>query len=150
MKGFLFLLPFFAILLFPVDVLIISDGTHSYVGLLGEKDVEITYIHSVQRSEVIEELKVNKTGIYAIGMLWKDFGAGLPEDVQYSESGYYVKKVNIPLGKSLSFWFIPLNHAKIIVNKDVVLSITKEALVNFNVKKCPLILAIMGRCGYGN
>ncbi|RKX47102.1 MAG: DUF1850 domain-containing protein, partial [Thermotogae bacterium] len=77
---------------------------------------------------------------------WKDFGAGLPEDIQYSENGYYVKKVNIPLGKSLSFWFIPPNHAKISVNEEVILSPTKETLVNFNVKKCPLILAIVRRC----
>ncbi|MCD6189086.1 MAG: DUF1850 domain-containing protein [Thermococcus sp.] len=146
MRRFLFLLPFLIILLFPVNVLVISDGAHSYVGLLGEKEIKIAYIHSVQRSEIIEELKVNKTGLYGIGMWWKDFGAGLPEDIQYSENGYYVKKVNIPLGKSLSFWFIPLNHAKISVNEEVILSPTKETLVNFNVKKCPLILAIVRRC----
>jgi len=146
LKRFLFLLPFLMILLFPANVLIISDGTHSYVSLLGEKDIKIAYIHSVQRSEIIEELKANKTGLYVTGMWWKDFGAGLPEDIQYSEDGYYVKKVNILLGKSLSFWFIPLNHAKISVNEEVILSPTKETLVNFNVKKCPLILVIMRRC----
>lgn len=146
LRRFLFLLPFLTILLFPVNVLVISDGAHSYVDFLGEKEIKIAYIHSVQRSEIIEELKVNKTGLYLIGMWWKDFGAGLPEDIQHSENGYYVKKVNIFLGKSLSFWFIPLNHAKISVNEEVISSPTKETLVNFNVKKCPLILAIVRRC----
>ncbi|HDD31661.1 MAG TPA: DUF1850 domain-containing protein, partial [Thermococcus litoralis] len=30
MRRFLFLLPFLTILLFPVNVLVISDGAHSY------------------------------------------------------------------------------------------------------------------------
>ncbi|WP_232054700.1 DUF1850 domain-containing protein [Thermococcus sp. 2319x1] len=146
LKRFLFLFPSLIILLFPANVLVISDGVHSHTSFLGEKEIKISYIHSVQRSEIIEELKANKTGLYVTEMWWKDFGAGLPEDLQYLENGYYVKKVNISLGKSLSFWFIPLNHAKISVNEEVILSPTKETLVNFNVRKCPLILVIIGRC----
>ncbi len=146
LRKFLFLPFFLIIFLIPVTTLVITDENHSYTGILGEKEIEITYIHSVQRSEIVEILKANKTGLYVAEMWWKDFGAGLPEDIQYSENGYYVKKVNIPLGKSLSFWFISSNQAKIAVNKEVILSPTEDILVNFKVKRCPIILILIGRC----
>ena len=132
--------------LFPINALVISDGNHSYVALLGEKEVWINYIHSVQRSEITEILKANKSGFYVTEMRWKDFGAGLPEDIQYTENGYYVKRVNIPLGKDFSFWFIQLNQANISVNNESILTPTTETLVNFEVKRCPLLLAIIRRC----
>ncbi len=85
----------------------LATGIHLMTIFWGEKNITIFYIHSVERSEIYEGLKVNRTGIYAVEMKWKDFGAGLPEDIQYMENGYYVKKINIYLGKSLDFWFIP-------------------------------------------
>ncbi|NJE25409.1 DUF1850 domain-containing protein [Thermococcus sp. MV5] len=146
MRVFLFLLLFLVVLFIPVNTLVITEGNHSYVGFLGEKEIKISYTHSVQRSEIVEILKVNKSGIYVTEMRWKDFGAGLPEDVQYMENEYYVKKVNIFLGKNLDFWFIPLNQVKISVNEEVILAPAKETLVNFKVKKCPLMLTVIRRC----
>ncbi|NJE42613.1 DUF1850 domain-containing protein [Thermococcus sp. GR7] len=124
----------------------ISDGVSKSVFLLGDVNVTIKYVHSVQRSEVIEVLKVNRSGIYAEEMRWRDFGAGLPEDIQSTENGYYVKKINIPLGESLDFWFIPLNSAEIWVNGKLVFSPRRETLVEFEVKECSLFEIAIGRC----
>ncbi|WP_204247197.1 DUF1850 domain-containing protein [Thermococcus celer] len=133
-------------ILFPVNVLIVSDGNSSHDYILGEKNITIFYIHSVERSEIYEGLKVNRTGIYAVEMKWKDFGAGLPEDIQYMENGYYVKKINIYLGKSLDFWFIPLNRAQISVDGSIIFAPKTETLMKFEVKRCLLIQALLGRC----
>jgi len=140
--AFLLLFP----LLIPVHVLVVSDGHSSRVYYLGDVTVEIDYIHSVGRSEIREVLEANSSGLYAKEMWWKDFGAGLPEDIQYMEDGFYVKKINIPLGKSLDFWFIPINRAKIKVNGETVFAPKIETLMKFRVKRCLLIETLVGRC----
>lgn len=139
---FLLLVP----LLVPSYALVISDGHSSRVYRLGDVRVEIDYVHSVERSEVREVLEANSSGLYAREMWWKDFGAGLPEDIQYMQDGFYVKRIDIPLGKSLDFWFIPLNHAKIKVNGKLAFSIKEETLVKFRVKRCMLFETLIGRC----
>ncbi|WP_084593912.1 DUF1850 domain-containing protein [Palaeococcus ferrophilus] len=140
--AFLLVLP----LLIPVHALVVSDGHSSRVYRLGDVRVEIDYIHSVERSEIREVLEANSSGLYAKEMWWKDFGAGLPEDIQYMEDGFYVKKINIPLGKSLDFWFIPLNRAEIKVNGETIFAPKEETLMRFRVKRCPLFETLVGRC----
>ena len=84
-KGLFFLaiLLFFAILLCtPVHSLAISraDGTVAarYMLTAGE-EFSIRYIHSVQKTPVIEVFTVNlREGIELRETLYKDFGAGLP------------------------------------------------------------------------
>jgi len=133
---------FFAFLIFsliPSHALIVSDGYSSRVYRLGDAKIEIDYIHSVARSEVREVLEVNSSGIYAKEMWWKDVGAGLPEGFKYIKDGFYVKKINIPLGKSLNFWFIPLNKAEIKVNGEIVFAPKEKTLIKFRVKRCILL-----------
>lgn len=132
--------------LFPVNCFVVSDGLHEKVYSAGSHNVTIKYIHSVERSTVIEVLHVNSSGIYAKEMWWKDFGAGLPEDIQFMKNGFYVKKINIPLGKSLDFWFLPLNRAKIYVDGHLEFKPSSDTLIHFQVKKCMLIQKIVGRC----
>lgn len=98
LKKFLFLFIFLVIFIFPVNVIVVTYGDYSHVELLGEKEIKIAYIHSVERSEVVEILKANKSGLYTVEMWWKDFGAGLPENFQYVRDGYYVKKLTLLLG----------------------------------------------------
>jgi hypothetical protein len=141
---FAFLLIF--LMLTPVHVLVVSDGHSSRVYHLGDVKVEIDYIHSVERSEIKEVLEANSSGLYAKEMWWKDFGAGLPEDIQYMEDGFYVKRINIPLGKNLDFWFIPINRAEIKVNGETVFAPKIETLVKFKVKRCLLMEILIGRC----
>ncbi len=112
--------------------------------MLNGKGLNITifYIHSVERSPVYEVLRVNSTGIYAIEMKWQDFGAGLPQDFQYIQDGFYVKKIDIYLGKSLDYWFIPENHAKIWVNGVLVFAPVNETLIKFDVENSVLVSTI--------
>ncbi|NJE54913.1 DUF1850 domain-containing protein [Thermococcus sp. 21S9] len=148
MKRTLF---FFAIILlatavFPVNSLVITTKSSSYVYHLGEVWLRIEYNHSVEHSEVIEVIEVNSSGMFVRKMLWKDFGAGLPEDIQGREGDYYYKVIDQPLGKSLDYWFIPFNRPQIIVNNESVIRPPTPGLVHFRVEKCPLILTAIGRC----
>ena len=147
MKRALF---FFSVLLitavFPVNSLVITTQSSSHVFPLGRVWMEIEYNHSVEHSEVIELIEVNSSGMFVRKMLWKDFGAGLPEDIQGLENGYYYKLIDQPLGKSLDYWFIPFNRPRIKVNNVTVLKPKTPGLVHFRVERCPLILVIIGRC----
>lgn len=111
--------------------------------MLGDYRVAVKYIHSVQRGEVVEVLRVNSSGLYLERVLWRDFGAGLPEDVQYIGNNYYVKEVGAFLGRELEFWFIPLNNAEVFVNGEPLLSLKREALIKFEVKECSLFEVIL-------
>jgi len=141
---FIFIVPLAIVAFYPMNIIVISDGENSYEFNLGEDGINITifYIHSVERSPVYEVLHVNKTGIYAVEMRWKDFGAGLPEDFQYIENGFYVKKINIYLGKSLSYWFIPINQAQITINGETIFNPEKDTLITFKVENTTLIKAV--------
>ncbi len=128
----------------PVEKLTISDGSSTHTFLLNDDGINITifYIHSVEKSPIYEVLKANASGIYAIEMRWQDFGAGLPEDFQYVKDGFYVKKIDVYLGKSLNYWFIPQNHAKIWVNGVLIFTPQKEGLIKFDVEESMLISTI--------
>lgn len=139
---FLLLLP----LVFPVKSLVISQGDHSQVFILGDRWLRIEYNHSVEHSEVVEIIEVNSSGMFVREMLWRDFGAGLPEDVQGLKDGYYYKDIDQPLGKSLDYWFIPFNRPKIVVDNTTVIRPKTPGLVHFRIKSCPLVLILMGRC----
>ncbi|WP_199920005.1 DUF1850 domain-containing protein [Thermococcus piezophilus] len=140
-----FVIAMFIILFLPVKAVEISfdGGVHFYPP---GSTIEITYIHSVERSTVVEVLVANTSGFYAVEMKWKDFGAGLPEDIQGTVGDYYVKHVSDYLGEDFSYWFIPLNHVNITVNGSPVLNSPEKALlVNFRIKRVPLILTLIGR-----
>jgi len=142
---------FFAILLliaavFPVNSLVIKTQSGSYVYRLGDVWLRVEYNHSVEHSEVIEVIEVNSSGMFVKKMLWKDFGAGLPEDIQGREGDYYYKVIDQPLGKSLDYWFIPFNRARIIVNNESIIRPPTPGLVHFRVEMCPIILIALGRC----
>ncbi|ASJ00243.1 DUF1850 domain-containing protein [Thermococcus gorgonarius] len=149
-RRFLFLTALLVFLILsltlPRKVLIINDGKLEKIYPLGSHLLVVEYVHSVERSRVIEILEVNKSGIYAVGMKWQDFGAGLPEDFQRWNGEWYEKKISIPLGKSLDFWFIPLNQANISVDGSLALAPRSDTLVKFEVKSCPLLLTTLRRC----
>jgi len=143
-----FLVLFLLAILFsvPINAFVIWDKEESCVFPLGEVWLRIEYNHSVEHSRVIEIIEVNSSGMFVRKMLWKDFGAGLPEDIQGIEGDYYYKLIDQPLGKSLDYWFIPFNRAMIMVNNKTVLTPKGPELVHFRVKKCPLLLVTIGRC----
>jgi len=141
-----FLLLLLLLLLFPVRSLVISQGDNSQVFILGDRWLRIEYNHSVEHSEVIEVIEVNSSGMFVREMMWRDFGAGLPEDIQGIKNGYYYKVIDQPLGRSLDYWFIPFNRPRIIVDNRTVIRPRTPGLVHFMVKSCPLVLILMGRC----
>jgi len=143
---FLFAVLIIGVALIPLSSLSIYDDDSHYNALLGDVRVTVEYNHSVEHSEVIEILEANSSGIYVRKMLWSDFGAGLPEDIQGMENGYYYKDVDQYLGKGFDYWFIPFNRARIIVGNRTVLAPKHAELVKFRVKKCPLILIALRRC----
>ena len=146
----LFLSFFIAIMIviaiFPVNVLVIKTSSSSTPFILGDRTVEIQYNHSVEHSEVIEVIEVNSSGMFVREMLWKDFGAGLPEDIQGRKGEYYYKLIDQPLGKSLDYWFIPSNRPRITIDNRTVITPPTPGLVHFRVKSCPVILVILRRC----
>ncbi len=136
---------FLIVLLFPVSAVQVSYGGKAYIFPAGSK-IKINYIHSVERIEVVEVLVGNSSGFYAIGMEWGDFGAGLPEDIQGEKNGNYYKHCNDYLGKNFQYWFIPMNNVNITVDNVAVLRSPKRPLlVNFSIKRVPLIVMIIGR-----
>lgn len=147
-RNFFFFLLLLALIgsIFPVNSLVITTLSSSHAYLLGQVWMRIEYNHSVEHSEVIEVIEVNSSGMFVRKMLWKDFGAGLPEDIQGREGDYYYKIIDQPLGKSLDYWFIPFNRPKIVINNRTVIRPPTPGLVKFRVEKCPLILVLVGRC----
>ena len=137
-----FLLPFL-----PVKAVEITVDGESHVYPPGST-IEISYIHSVERSTVIEVLVANDSGFYAVEMKWKDFGAGLPEDIQNLTDGFYVKKTRDYLGREFRYWFIPINHANITVDGSPVIVNSdggRQIAVDFRIKRVPLIMKLIGR-----
>ncbi|WP_297474576.1 DUF1850 domain-containing protein [Thermococcus sp.] len=136
---------FIIALFFPVNAVQISYEGRSYLFPTGS-EIKIDYIHSVERIEVVEFLIGNSSGFYAVGMEWGDFGAGLPEDIQGEKDGNYYKHCDDYLGRDFQYWFIPINHVNITVNNVTVLrSPSKPLLVNFRVKKVPLVVMMIRR-----
>lgn len=132
-------------LLFPINILEVNfNNTVKYFPYLNELPITIKYNHSVERGEVIEILEVNKGGIYVLEMKWQNFGAGLPEDFTSIEDNYYVKRPNKCLGKSFTYWFIPLNNAEVKVNNSTLLyHPNSEVKISFTLKTMPLIEFIL-------
>jgi hypothetical protein len=135
----------FLLLFLPVNAVEISVDGESHFYPLGST-IEISYIHSVERSTVVEVLVANDSGFYAVEMRWKDFGAGLPEDIQNLTDGFYVKRTNDYLGRDFKYWFIPINRANVTVDGSPVLSSPRhETIVDFRVRRVPLIVKLIGR-----
>lgn len=128
-------------LLLPINILEVNfDNTVKYFPYLDELPITIKYDHSVERGEVIEILEVNKRGVYVLEMRWQNCGAGLPEDFTSIEDNYYVKRPNKCLGKSLTYWFIPLNNVEIKVGDSTLLyHPNSEVKISFTLETMPII-----------
>ncbi len=147
LKRYLWLL-LLIVLVFPVNVLEI-DSKEGVVKcpLFSPVKVEISYTHSVSLTKVIDTYKVSKDGIWAIEERWQQFDAGQPLSFQRVKNGFFVKRLNMYMGKSWRYWFIPLNDVSVKVDGKLVLShMKKEGILQFGVKRVPLITVLFGRC----
>jgi hypothetical protein len=130
---------------FPVDTLVIEfNEKECYVPLNSNFTLTVRYTHSVSLTKVVDVYRIDETGIYAVQERWQQFDAGQPLDVQRIEDGYFVKNVNLYLGKSWRYWFIPLNNATVEVDGRVVfVQPEEEGILRFEIKKVPAILTII-------
>ncbi len=144
-RKLIFLLPIF-LLFFPVKVLNIQSDRSCKV-LLGRAEVEVEYIHSVSHTKVLDVYIVNGSGIYAWKQLWQQFDAGQPISYDEVKDGFFVKKLENVMGKSLDYGFIQMNCARVKVNGKVVFSnLTK---LHLEVEEIPFIVFAANRCDFG-
>ncbi len=129
-------------LFFPVPVLEVgAEGdSHTWVTSLREQArVTVGYVHSVEQTWVEEAYEASRDGVRLRTMKWQSFGAGLPDEYDYYEDGFYVKELELDMGPSLSYWFLPLNRVEICVDERVVFRGPEQpSRVNARVCRMPL------------
>ena len=123
----------------PLSVVEVSDGVRGCADVLRPGScvsVTLDYLHSVEQTRVEETYDVCGGGIWLRKMEWKSFGAGLPSEYDYYANGAYVKDTDIDVGKTLSYWFLPLNRVEIRVNGRLVFEGPEEpSRVNVRVRR---------------
>ncbi|WP_456394580.1 DUF1850 domain-containing protein [Thermococcus sp.] len=145
---FLLLLLLVASMIFPVKTVGIKfDGKECYYPLSSTQTLDVDYTHSVSLTKVVDVYRITDQGIYAIQEKWQEFLAGQPTDVQYRSGDFYVKDMNMYLGRSWEYWFIPLNKATLKINgRTVFIQPPEEGILRINVGRTPLILMLIRRC----
>lgn len=146
-KSFLFFLLFF-ILFFPASVIGIEfNDKICYCPIGSNSTLEVVYTHSVSLTKVIDVYRVSRDGIYALQERWQEFLAGQPTNFDYRAGKFYVKSLNIYLGKSWEYWFIPVNNVTVKINGRIVfVQPREEGIMKIEVKKVPILLIISRRC----
>jgi len=148
-KYFLFLSLVFLLLAFlPVNVLEIKFNEKAcYYPIISNLTLMVAYTHSVSLTKVVDVYRIDKTGIYAIQERWQQFDAGQPLDIQGTDGQFYIKSMNMFLGKSWEYWFIPLNNVTVKIDEKVVFVQPKEeGVMSLKIKKVPAILTIIRGC----
>ena len=143
---FLFLLSL--LLPYPVPVIGIEFNENvCYCPINSNSTLEVVYTHSVSLTKVIDVYRVSRDGIYALQERWQEFLAGQPINFDYRIGKFYVKNLNIHLGKSWEYWFIPVNNATVKINGRIVFVQPKEdGIMKIEVRKIPFLLMIFRRC----
>jgi len=149
LKKYIFFLFFvFLFVFFPINALKIefNEKTICYSPIVSSLTLTVNYKHSVSLTRVVDIYQVNESGITAIQEKWQQFEAGQPLEANV-DNGFFVKNMNMYLGKNWEYWFIPLNNVTIGLNGKAVLSGLKdEGKVRFEVLKIPTIIALSRRC----
>ena len=126
----------------PVPVLEVGveGDSHTWVTSLREQArVTVGYVHSVEQTWVEESYEASRDGLRLDTVEWQSFGAGLPDEYDYYRDGFYVKELELDMGTSLSYWFLPLNRVEICVDERVVFSGPEQpSRVNAKVRRMPL------------
>ncbi|RLI79728.1 hypothetical protein DRP05_02990 [Archaeoglobales archaeon] len=147
-KYVLFLFLAFLISFFPINALQLkfNEKTIRCVPITSSLKLTVDYTHSVSLTEVTDVYCVNSSGIFAVQERWQEFEAGQPLE-GYAEDGFFVKDMNMYLGKSWQYWFIPLNNVTVTLNGNVVLSKpSEEGILEFEVFKIPAVMIAIGWC----
>ncbi len=134
-------------LLMPVSVVDVGTepgGRLASEWLGYEVTIEVSYVHSVEMTRVLEGYAVDADGIRLMSMEWESTGAGLPDSYDSWEEGGYVTRGRLDLGKRLAYWFLPLSDPVIRVNDRIVLrGLERPAQVRIRVRTMPLVAQLM-------
>jgi len=147
-KYFLFFLFLLLFLLFPVPVIGIEFNENvCYCPIGSNSTLEVVYTHSVSLTRVVDVYRVSEDGIYVLQEKWQEFLAGQPINFDYRIGKFYVKNLNMHLGKSWEYWFIPVNNATVKINGRIMFVQPKEeGIMKIEVRKIPFLLMIVRRC----
>lgn len=130
----------------PVWVVDVSVGSVRAVPrtwLRGESTVVVTYLHSVERTWVEERYAADRDGLRLTRMRWQSSGAGLPAEYDAYADGYYVKELDTDIGRTLDYWFLPLNRIEVSIDGiTVVRGHAAPARVVVRVCRAPLAVAV--------
>ena len=151
---FVCLAVFVALLMLPASLLeVAADGeTHSEVlSPFGATSVTLSYVHSVEKTLVEEEYDVRPSGIVMREMAWQAFGAGLPDKYDECVDGRYVKHMETRLGKTLSYWFLPINDVRLDIGASRVFEgPARESTMTLSVRRLPMIACVVALARSGD
>ncbi len=143
---FLFLAPIAAVLAFrPVHVLEITfNDFNLLVPLSGTSTLSVEYTHSVSLTKVVDVYRINESGIYAYEEKWQEFLAGQPLNGS-PEGEFFVKRLDKSLGKEWMYWFIEVNHFRLVLDgRPVFEQPAEDGLLVIRVKEVPAFKAHAG------
>lgn len=133
--------------LLPIELLEVRTEEGTYVcSLFFNSDITLTltYTHSVSLTKVVDKFRITKDGIWAIESRWQQFDAGQSIDFTRVEDEFFVKDMNLFLGKEWTYWFIPLNKVSIKLNEKCIFqNIEKEGKVKFYLKRKPVVVILL-------
>ncbi len=139
------------VLCLPVWVVeITADGSLAAprMRLRDDMSVVVGYVHSVERTWVEETYVVDSDGLRLVRMRWQSFGAGLPDEYDYQAEGFYVRELDMDIGRVLDYWFLPLNRVEISVDGAIVFRGPElPSRVMVRVRRVPLAISILDSVG---
>ena len=130
----------------PVWVVEVTAGTlltAPRTWVRGDMTAVVGYVHSVEQTWVEERYAIDHGGLRLTRMRWQSAGAGLPDEYDSYADGYYVKELDIDVGRVLDYWFLPLNRTEISIDGAVVFrgpDVPSRVVVR--VRRVPLALAV--------
>ena len=150
MRRFLPLLLLLALCL-PVWVVEIAAGASlpaQRMRLHDDVSVIVGYVHSVEQTWIEETYVVGRDGMRLVRMRWQSSGAGLPDEYDSYVEGFYVRELDIDIGRVLDYWFLPLNQVEISVDGTVVFrGPDLPSRVVVRVRRVPVAVSILDSVG---
>ena len=112
--------------------------------LRNHASVVVGYVHSVEQTWVEETYVVDSGGVRLVRMRWQSSGAGLPNEYDCYTDGFYVRELDIDIGRVLDYWFLPLNRVEISVDGAVVFrGPDRPTRVVVRVRRVPVAVSIL-------
>ena len=149
-RRFLPLLVLFALCL-PVWVVEITAGASlpaQRMRLRDDVSVIVGYVHSVEQTWIEETYVVDRDGLRLARMRWQSSGAGLPDEYDSYADGFYVRELDIDIGRVLDYWFLPLNRVEISMDGAVVFrGPDLPSRVVVRVHRVPVAISILDSVG---